>query len=222
MAITENGPGGNHKGKLGNIVYYMLNGKNVSREIGVTTKPPTELQLKSRLETKLSSLLLRRLLDFINIGFGVEAISARDNAFNQAVKSNKKNIIMGTYPNLKIAYDQLLVSKGPLKPVQNCQVMPTEAGLQYNWDTNPEMPWPEATDQVMMLAYFPKREKVFYTLFGNSRLSGSDVLEIPPSLQGEYMETYISFIAANRKQLANSTYMGSFNSDAPEDSQLKS
>lgn len=220
MAIAENGPGGNHRGKLGNLVYYMLNGKNVSRGIGVTTKPPTELQLKSRMETKLSGELLGRLLDFLHTGFGVEALMAKDNAFNQAVKYNKKNIIKGTYPDLELAYDQLLVSKGLLKPAQNCQVAQDAAGLQYSWETNPEMSWPETTDQVMMLAYFPKQERVFYTLFGSSRLSGTDVLEIPPSLQGEYMETYVSFIAANRKQLSDSIYTGSFNAEIREDLQL--
>ena len=120
MAIAENGPGGNHRGKLGNSVYYVLNGKNVSRGIGITLKPPTQLQLKSRMETKLSSGLLSRLLDFLNTGFGAEALMAKDNAFNQAVKYNKKNMIKGSYPDLELAYDQLLVSKGALKPAQNC------------------------------------------------------------------------------------------------------
>jgi hypothetical protein len=61
------------------------------------------------METKLSSGLLSRLLDFLHTGFGVEALMA------------------------------------------------------------------ETTDQVMMLTYLPKQERVFYTLFGSSRLSGSDV-----------------------------------------------
>lgn len=216
MAIAENGPGGNHRGKLGNTVYYMLNGKNVSRIIGRSVKPATELQLKSRLETKMSSALLSRLKDFLHTGFALAAIKTNDNAFNEAVKANKKNIFKGTYPNLEFAYDRLFVSQGQLKPAQNWQVTQTEIGLQYTWDTDPEMPWPEATDQVMMLAYFPGEEKVFFNLFGKSRLSGSDVLEIPPSLQGKYMETYVSFIAANRKQVANSSYTGSFNLETPE------
>lgn len=211
MAIAEKGPGGNHIGKLGNVVYYMLNGKNVSRGIGKSNKPPTELQLKVRMETILSSRLIKHLLDFIHTGFGIAALKARDNAFNEAVKYNKKQIIKGSYPNLEIAYDQLVVSIGTLKPAQNWQVAPTAIGLQYSWDTDAEMAWPEATDQVMMLAYFPDEEKVFFHLFGNSRLSGSDVLEIPPSLQNKYMETYISFISSDRKQLANSSYTGYFN-----------
>lgn len=117
---------------------------------------------------------------------------------------------------MEIAYDLLQVSKGMLKPAQNWQVTLSAEGLQYNWDTDPQMPWPEATDQVMMLAYFPKQGKVIFNLFGRSRISGNDILEIPPSLQGEYMETYISFIAANRQQVANSCYTGNFNKEVSE------
>lgn len=216
MAIAQNGPGSNHRGRLGNVVYYMLKGKNVSREVGVSTKPATDAQLRSRQITRLSSGIISRLLDFINVGFSTLALEANDNTFNQAVKYNKKNIIKGDYPDLEIAYDQLLVSKGPLKQAQNWQVTPVAAGLQYSWDTDPEMPWPEVTDQVMMLAYFPGQEKVFFNLFGNSRLVGNDLLEIPSNLLGEYMETYMSFVASDRKQVADSTYTGKFNLGSPE------
>lgn len=215
MAISENGPGGNHRGRIGNVVYYMLNGENVSRGIGTTTKPPTLSQLKSRLATRLSSVLISRMLDFINVGFRATAIAVKDNAFNQAVRYNKKNIIKGTYPDLEIDYQSLVISKGLLKPAQDWQVTLVGARLQYSWATDPEMPWPEVTDQVMMLAYFPKQEKVYFNLFGNSRSSGGDVLEIPQSLQTEHMETYMSFINADRSQVADSVYTGNFNLAVP-------
>lgn len=220
MAITENGPHGNHRGRIGNIVYYMLNGKNVSREIGYTTKPPTVAQLNIRLITKISSELLCKLMGFIRTGFSIEALRAKDNAFNQAVKYNKKNIIQGSYPVLKIAYDQLLLSKGGLKQAQDWQVMQTENGLQFSWHTDPKMAWPEATDQVMMLAYFPEQDGLVYTLFGNNRSTGIATLEIPEELQGKYMETYMSFIAADRKQVADSTYTGNFNQNSTDLSQI--
>lgn len=216
MAVAENGPGGSHRGRLGNVVYYELNGKNVSRIIGETSKEPTDKQLNTRLATKLSSQLLKRLKEVINVGFGVIGRDAKDNAFNQAVKFNKKGMIKGSYPDLEIAYDAIQISKGPLKGAENWQVTPVADGLQFSWATDPLMPWPEVTDQVMTLAYFPLKEKVVFNLFGNTRASGSDVLEIVPSLQGEYMETYMSFISADRSQVADSTYTGNFNLDVPE------
>jgi hypothetical protein len=214
MAIAENGPGGNHRGKLGNIVYYQLNGKNVSRIIGESTKEPTEGQLSVQLTTKLSSKLFKRLHDFIKVGFGVIAREANDNAFNQAVKYNKKGMMKGSYPDLKIAYDSLQISKGPLNLPEIWQIAQVADGLQYTWATDPLMSWPQVTDQVMTLAYFPLKDKVVFNLFGSTRASGSDVLEIVPSLQSEYMETYMSFISADRSQVANSIYTGSFNLDA--------
>lgn len=211
MAIAENGPNGYHRGRIGNILYYVLNGKNVSRKIGISTKPFTEAQHKHNMVTKIRSKFFRDVLDFINTGFSAEAIEYSDNGFNWAVKNNQ-NIITGTYPDLNIAYNQVMLSKGKLKPVQNCKATATTDGIEYTWDTDPEMAWPDATDQVMTLAYFPEQQRVFYTLFGNSRLSGSDLLEIPPSMRGKYMETYLSLISADRKQLSDSIYTGSFNS----------
>lgn len=215
MAIAENGPGGHHRGRIGNLVYYMLNDIPVVREIGVSTKPFTDAQLQQQLVTKIRSELFSTLLDFINTGFSIEVKLAKpgQNGFNMAVKNNL-NVVQGIFPNLKIRFDELMLSKGPLKLVQNWNVTQVTAGLEYSWDTDPEMAWPGTTDQVMMLAYFPKQEKVFYKLFGNTRSSGGDLLEIPLSLMNEPMETYMSFISADRKQLSNSIYTGSFNAIA--------
>lgn len=46
MAIADNGPQGRHYGKIGNMVYYTLNGQNIGRKIGRKTKPPTEAQFR--------------------------------------------------------------------------------------------------------------------------------------------------------------------------------
>ncbi|PTS92188.1 hypothetical protein DBR11_27410 [Pedobacter sp. HMWF019] len=212
MGIASNGPHGNHRGRIGNVVYYVLNGKNVAREIGKTTKPPTQAQLKVRSEIKLVSQFLKPLGEFINVGFGIEQLGTDKNAFNLAMAYNRPHAIKGSYPNLKIAYEKVQISKGPLKTAENLRVEESPAGLQFNWDTNPQMAWQESTDQAMVLVYFPDQKKVFYTLFGNSRLSGTMEQEIPASLKGKHMESYISFISADRKQVSDSIYTGRFNS----------
>lgn len=212
MGIASNGPHGNHRGRIGNIVYYVLNGKNVAREIGKTTKPPTLAQLKVRSEIKLMAQFLKPLKEFINVGFGIEQLGTDKNAFNLAMEYNRPQAIKGTYPSLEIAYDKVQLSKGPLKTAENIHVEEIPAGLRFNWDTNPQMAWQESTDQAMVLVYFPQQKKVFYTLFGNSRLSGSMEQEIPASLRGKHMESYISFISADRRQVSESIYAGRFNS----------
>lgn len=211
MGIINHGPHGPFRGRIGNTVYYLLKNKNVSRGIGINTKPPTDLQLRTRLVTKLCSKFLCAVKGFIGTGFSVEAALMDDNAYNQAVKHNKKQIFEGNYPDVKIAYERVMLSKGLLKPAVSWRVTEFPMGLQFTWHTEPKMSWAEAHEQAMMLAYFPDQDRTEYVLFGNDRVTGNAVLELPPSLQGKYMETYLSFIAADRKQIANSVYTGSFN-----------
>jgi len=211
MAITENGPQGAHRGKIGNLVYYILNGQQVARKNGRKTKPPTEAQLAHQAKVKLVNTFLKTIKDFIHVGFSIERLGTTKNAFNLAVEHNFHKIVSGTYPDLDLDYSKLLVSIGKLKPAQNPTVANDTEGLRFNWDTNPQMPFLEATDQVMMLAYFPVQRKSVCTLFGKDRLSGTDLLYLPEDFRAEYAETYIAFISSDRKQLSDSFYLGPLN-----------
>lgn len=72
---------------------------------------------------------------------------------------NFHEIVAGAYPDLNIDYTKLLLSKGELKPAQYPIVETVPEGIRFSWDTNPQMPWPESSDQAMMLAYFPGEKK---------------------------------------------------------------
>ncbi len=211
MGILTNGPHGAITGRVDNLVYYVLNGKNVVRKIGKTYKEPTLPQLRAREITKRSSEFFSRMLDFVNVGFGITALGTDKNAFNLAIKENRSKMFKGEYPNLEIDYSQLVLSNGFLKPGEELSSSASEEGISFNWKTDPKMPWAESTDQVMLLAYFPDQDKVVYKLFGNSRIVGNDVLAWKPSLLGKYAETYVCFISADRKQISDSIYTGSVN-----------
>jgi hypothetical protein len=218
MGILTAGLHGPFKGRIGDIVYYVTKtGKNVSQKIGVNNKPPSELQLRNRVSTKLSAKFFCCVKDFIETGFSIEAGLMKDNAYNMAVKNNKSQMIAGVYPNLELDYAQIQLSKGLLKPATGWQVSQTMMGLHFSWETDPKMAWPEAIEQAMLLAYFPVEKRAEYVVFGSQRSSGTAELEIPPSLQGKHMETYLSFVAADRKQVANSVYTGSFNKTQAND-----
>lgn len=217
MGILTNGPHGAVTGRVDNLVYYVLNGKNVVRKIGKCSKQPTLPQLRTREITKQSSELFQRMLDFLNVGFGIAALGTDKNAFNLAIQANKSKMFKGTYPNLEIDYSQLIVSSGFLKPGEELSSSASEEGISFNWKTDPKMAWAESTDQAMLLAYFPGQKKVVYKLFGNSRIVGNDSLVLPPSLLGRYAETYVCYISADRKQISDSLYTGSVNQPVVED-----
>ncbi|WP_285008772.1 DUF6266 family protein [Pedobacter faecalis] len=217
MATAPNGPLGHHQGKVGNIVYYMLNGQPVARNIGRSTKPPTEDQKQHRRKLKVVNTFLKTFKDFINIGFQGLTRGTKQNAFNLASKANFHHILKGEYPDYQIDYSRLMLSQGPLKPAANASVKVEGDGLLFNWETDPMMLYAESTEQAMLLAYFPEEEQQINTPFGALRQSGTAVLPLPENLREAYMEVYISFISADRSQVADSVYLGSLNGHEQED-----
>ncbi len=220
MGISNNGLHGEVTGRVDNLVYYILNGKNVVRKVGKSYKPASMAQLSARMITKLTSEFFSKLQDYIKVGFGIEALGTDKNAFNLAIRENKKRMIKGAYPDFTIDYPELIFSRGMLKTSEGLKAVSTEEGISFTWDADPKMPWAESTDQAMMIAYFPTENRAVHKLFGNNRITGADELVLSPSLKGKYAETYISFISADRKQISDSTYTGSVNLAEANDSQL--
>jgi hypothetical protein len=211
MGILHNGITGSHSGKVGNLVFYMLNGKQVVRTIGKTTKPPTIPQLKCRQEMAVSINFLKQITEFIEAGFKLVAKTTNKYPFNVAVSYHKMNALQGTYPNIEIAYEKVLVTQGVVLEAINPAVGRTLIGLNFSWDCPEVVEWPRTNDVVMVLVYFPLIQKTAYMLSGVNRLRCAEFLPLHNDLLNEYMEVYISFVAENRGSIANSTYLGSFN-----------
>jgi hypothetical protein len=211
MAIIKHGIFGPVRGKLGNLVYYESNGQDIVRRIGANLHPPSMAQLACRAGIAVMSNFLKKVLEFVNAGFGLEAKAKKSNAYNLAMSCNKKNALKGAYPDIELDYPKVMLSEGSLLPAVSPSAVLSAEGLWFNWATYTDMPWPERTDQVMLMAYFPVLGKAVFLLYGPARIAGTALLEISAPMLGAYMETYISFISADRSQVSNSIYTGSFN-----------
>ena len=211
MGISKNGHNGQVTGRVGNLVYYMLNGQPVVRSIGKITKAASVPQLSSRKVTRISSKRLKMFKAFTKVGFSIEVIGTTQNAFNMAVSLNKRAMMTGIYPNFQVDYSKLILAKGILKPGEELNVSATDEAISFTWRAEEKMAWPESTDLVMMIAYFPGIDKTIVKVGGNARNTGADQMAIPQSLKGLHSETYIAFVAADRTQVSNSTYLGSLN-----------
>jgi hypothetical protein len=211
MAILKNGIAGHYSGKMGNLVFYTLNGKQVSRTIGKITKAPTERQLKNRMEMKVVNQFLKFITEFINVGFQLKAKGTVKTPYNLAVSYNKVNAVKGLYPDMEMDYERVQLTAGNLPGAMEPAVLPTAAGLAFTWLCPDNMNWAAPADQVMLLVYFPRLAEAVYVLYGTKRAECQTVLHLRPELLGEYMEVYISFISNDRKRIAGSTYLGSIN-----------
>jgi hypothetical protein len=209
MAVSQSGVPGTYTGKVGNQIFYRLKGKWVSRSTGRVTKPATPAKLACNQRMGVCSAAMRELKPFINVGFRQAAIGKNDNPHNVANSYNMRHAMQGEYPGIGINYPAMRVSDGELMPAQLVYVTQVPEGLRFNWFADTAAPWPEYTDQVMLLAYFPALGKIVFELYGAPRSQGTAVLPLSAPMQSEYMETYISFIAADRSGTATSCHAGS-------------
>lgn len=211
MAILKHGMFGNYQGKLGNMVFYVVNGKQVVRTIGKNTKPPTVAQLKCRKEMKMVHAFLKPVTEFVNLGFYLKAKGTSKTPYNMAFSYIKRHATEDIYTDLMINYEAALFTKGSLTEAIDPEVELVPEGLKFNWLCPDDLMWPHENDQVMLLAYFPNLSKAVYLLYGAKRVEKQAILQIAPELLAEYMEVYISFISERRNKIADSTYLGSFN-----------
>ncbi|MBB5436909.1 hypothetical protein HDC92_000573 [Pedobacter sp. AK017] len=211
MGTLRNGIAGNYRGKIGNLIFYEVKGRQVVRTVGKSTVPPTPAQLQNRNEMEAVVSFLRPLKELISIGFNIKAKGTSCTPYNMAVSYNKIHAVKGAYPNVTVAYEKVLVTEGKIREADDPMVELKPEGLRFSWFCPAHLEWPRPNDQVILLAYFPKLEKAEYLLYGPSRMSGVANLPLSPDLLNAYMEVYISFIALDRKQIANSCYLGNFN-----------
>jgi hypothetical protein len=211
MAISDGGLFGDHRGRVGKVVYYVRRGKQISRTVGVNNKPPSEAQLRCRQEMKVVNAFCKSVKPFILYGFARHIEGTDLSQSNVAISYNKLNALKGVYPNIQIDYAKASLSEGPLLQADASEVAIVPEGLKFNWYVDPNLQWPDFTDQAMMLAYFPSLNKTVYQLFGAERSVGTATLKVNAPLLNEHVETYIAFISADRKQVSDSVYAGGFN-----------
>lgn len=211
MGILRDGITGFVTGKVGDMVFYVLNGENVVRHAGKSVKPRSEAQLANQAKMALVNLFLKPISEFINTGFLLNVWPEKSNPYNRAVSYNKINGVVGVFPSFMIDYGKVLVSKGDLPVAAGASVDLFAEGLRFGWLFPSDMPYPRENDRVMLLAYFPVLGSAVYSLEGANRKAGTDLLVLPEELLAEPMEVYIAFVAADGKRVSNSVYLGRLN-----------
>lgn len=211
-----NGPFGNFRGRVGNLVFYVNKGQNVVRSIGVRTKPysPTELSIQQ--DIAIVNKFLKPIKRHYTLGFELEAAGTKANAYNLAIKYNKKHIT-GTYPNRYIDPSSALVTKGNLPVTADISFRATPEGVAFSWDPTVLPEGCRLDDQLMILFYACKESKYYCTFSsfaGAKRSAGYEHIDLIPFLRKKNLSIYVSFISDNRKRISDSVYLGEINVEA--------
>jgi len=211
MAFAPNGLGGPIYGRLGNNVYYLLNGEAVVRKIGRRTSPRTPKEIKSSNRQSLLVKFFNPMKAFIRKGFGTAAEHTKHNYHNIAMSYNSLNAIAMDTDQPRILYDKVVLSQGALIEPTNPDAVINGDDIFITWDYDESLQWNFSEDRVMMLIHFPEKGTSVFKMTGAERAQGYDTLHLLPGMTTEKMHIYVAFCSSYSEEVSNSVYIGEIN-----------
>ncbi|MDR2920618.1 MAG: DUF6266 family protein [Tannerella sp.] len=195
-------------GTLGDVVYATWKGiPYIRSKPAFVVNPRTEAQQSQRAKFTLAIRFLKSFADFIRMGYKKYAI--KKTAFNAAMSYTLGNAIVGNYPDYRIDYSRVLVSRGALTSAVNVQAGIEGGAVRISWNDNSTLGFAKSTDNALAIVINPDKVEAVYKTAGAPRGSGMETLDIPTGWTGDQVEVYLGFISDNGKEVSNSVYAGS-------------
>lgn len=207
MGTIKQGILGGFSGKVGTVVGGSWKGISYMRGRAQSIKNPrTEAQMEQRSKFALTLEFLKPITAYVRTGY--KTYAHRQTEFNAAMSYICLNAITGTYPDYALDFSLALVSRGGLATAKNAACTAAGGKITVTWTDNSGEGNALATDLAMPLAFNKdKGEAVFNTAAATRDITTVE-LNLPADWIGDKIETYIGFVSADGKQVANSVYLG--------------
>ncbi|WP_316748292.1 DUF6266 family protein [Pedobacter gandavensis] len=216
MGSLQNGLFGGFNGRVGNLVGYMLNGKNVVRTIGHSTKRLSPARKINCDRMTIVNKFLSPISAFIKVGFRLKVVDTDRNFYNEAVSYNKKYAVTGVYPDAELDYPKAMLSMGILLKAEKPSIQHVGAEIEFSWEVPTDLPWKNQKDRAMVLLYWPDQNQHTHILSGSHRKDGKQRVQIDANLTNERVVAYISFVNDDATEISDSVYAGSIARQEPK------
>ena len=172
---------------------------------------PRTLKTKKRipkLKTQPEKLLLAAAfvkalnpLLYITYRFTCEKIS-----YSKCAMRHVLHWIRGLPPELKIDYSKILVASGNRFNTERATAKPMGDNVLFKWEAD-LIPKDYATDKAILVVYCEALNKCIFTTMGPPRTARKARIDVT-AFRGQAVHTWLSFITADGKQVADSIYTG--------------
>jgi hypothetical protein len=208
MGILPQGILGEITGKTGPVVSYMRFGQNITRSKGSTRKNRIETPARKiqREKIKLCNEFTHAFsgTSFFNKSF--PAYGHTGSGYNR-VTSAIMNLAIVTNPVVAIAWPKVLISKGPVAPVDYAAAsVNAEGNISFTWTNNAGDGTAKKDDRAILVAWFPESQQAVFSFSEAERKDEMAILETG-TLQG-VAKTWLGFLSADETNAANSVYTG--------------
>ena len=207
MGTIKQGILGGFSGKVGNIVGASWRGIDYIRSMPASVhNPRTEAQMTQRNRFSLVAKMLKAFIPIIRVGFA-GSVGTGKSAFSVAMSYNVRNAVIDLYPDFEINFPLVKLTSGELYGAGNASATSSGGSLDFVWDSD-LLNHAAATDKVILMAFNPITGDASYNMDAATRADGSGSLAVPPTWDGELVDTYLALTSADGKLVSNSIHTG--------------
>ena len=196
-------------GKVGTVVGSSWKGIDYIRSKGGRRKKrkekPSPALAGCNTKFKLATRFITTMRPFLKIGY--REFEVRKTACNAAHSYIMKHCFTSAYPELKIDYSLVKVSRGGLPCTTAAAVSALPAGkVEFSWDPA-GIGSASGTDSCMALLYCESENRAVFKLPGTLRSSGQFILDAS-YWAGKSFHAWLAFSSANEENVSDSVYVG--------------
>jgi hypothetical protein len=194
-------------GKVGTVIGGTWNGISYIRSMpSKGNRKFSQPQLEQQAKFALVGKFLQPFAGLFQQSFA--NASANMSAFNAAFGNTIQNAVTGSYPAYSFDYSKVLMSKGKLVNAISPSAKSTVAGkVDFTWSDNSGTSKALGTDNAIVVVYCPDHSAAVFSTNAATRSQGAASI-LASAFSGLEVETYIGFISADGKLIANSVYTG--------------
>lgn len=204
MAKSPGGPFSPQSGKVSNIIFYSVDGRQLTRAKGDTgKKSKNEAAVSNRRAFGNKQLWLNPLKSVIDLGFRNDRPFLGAMAY--AISYMTANAVTGKGAAAVIHPEKMKISVGSLGNPATSSITLTDGELLFQWDPKVAGGDGNPYDQVLLAAYNVEEEFAECRNKGLLRMDGQAAFAL--TTPGEY-HCYLGFIAEDRTRQSDSIYLG--------------
>lgn len=192
-------------GKVGPLIVTKWKAVSVVKEAppeNRTTNSPKQLVQKAKFATAIEFVRHLSGLYAITYKLNTEKMTAQNRAVGQVVS----DAITGEYPDFKVDFPKVLISRGTLEPV-NATVVAAAGKITWTWVPNMGLNGASQFDQSVVVVYCPERKQALYKINASTRDAGTATLDVQPFV-GLTVVTYLGFTAIDQSKVSDSRFTG--------------
>jgi hypothetical protein len=209
MGKLSKGILGGFSGTVGTVVGSTWRGIDYIRSVAKkSSRASSDLQKQQQEKFTLVNAFLQTMKPLILIGYKNQAKYMTE--LNSATGHIIKSAVTGAYPDYSIMYPEVEISRGSLPNGKNPMATAEVAGvINFNWTNNAGIGKAKPGDRAILVAYCEElQQTVFIT--DPLRSAAAGVLPVP-EFSGMDVQTWISFLSEDKKDVSTSIFTGEVN-----------